>query len=145
MSKPPEATRHPSFKKILILLSLRGIQFRPLHFDTPCIISNKTKASWQKFKTNGYKQQYNHSNTLPIGVSLIFEFQLLHTSLSDLWIPPSCHTVSIFHTYFESHCKILLNVIISLLDLWTPLSRHRNGNKLHSVILPYLFSIALQI
>ena len=36
MSKPPEATRHHNSTKLLILLPLRAIWFRPFQYDTPC-------------------------------------------------------------------------------------------------------------
>ena len=36
MSTPPKATRHHNSTKLLILLPLRAIQFRPFQYDTPC-------------------------------------------------------------------------------------------------------------
>ena len=72
-------------------------------------------------------------------------------SLSDLWIPsilPSqqqqtsqCHYPIPIFNYIA---KVYYNMIISISDLWIPPSHHPIGSKLHSVILPYLFSTALQ-
>ena len=37
MGKPLEPTRHHNSRKLLILLPLRAIYYRSLHYETPCI------------------------------------------------------------------------------------------------------------
>ena len=39
MVKPPEPTSHHNSRKYLILLPLRAIYFRSLHYETPCSIN----------------------------------------------------------------------------------------------------------
>ena len=98
MCKPPEATRHHNSIKYLILLPLRAVQFRPFHFDTPCMSrSKKHGGSTQQHEVRSccIQQQQFLIFFLQPGVSKIFKtlkmkmfylYALNHGIVIEEWI-----------------------------------------------------------